>query len=317
MSDHKSNNLKELPAWSKVAELKDSVGFIGESDQIRRILQTVVQVAPADITVLITGESGTGKELVAKAVHQASHRSAKPLVSVNCGAIPEGILESELFGHEKGSFTGAVGSRKGYFEQANHSTIFLDEIGEMPLSTQVKLLRVLEGGEFMRVGGTEMIRVDTRVIAATNKSLEKEVQKGNFRQDLFYRLNVISFEMPPLRKRKDDIPLLAAHFLAAKRERPGWLEVLNVTGVKVFQDTEALTLGTHAVTYNIARRFMIVHDVFVGDRVGPIRYRQCQGTGRNANPELVRCHGCALQVSCFRCDRFCYRMNRELFPPLK
>jgi DNA-binding NtrC family response regulator len=180
-------------------------GFIATSEAMQRVLRAVEQVAPTDISVLITGESGTGKELIAKAIHAGSLRRERPLVVVNCGAIPEGILESELFGHEKGSFTGAIGTRKGYFEIADAGTIFLDEIGEMPLATQVKILRVLEYKEFMRVGGSTTVRVDVRVIAATNKELEAEVKKGTFRQDLLFRLNAVTIQVPPLRERREDI----------------------------------------------------------------------------------------------------------------
>lgn len=186
----------------------DNFGIIGRSHGIQQMLLTIGQVAPTDISVLVFGESGTGKELVAKAIHRQSARKDMPLVVVNCGAIPEGILESELFGHEKGSFTGAIGARKGYFELAHNGTVFLDEIGEMPLSTQVKLLRVLDNGDFMRVGGTSLQKVNVRVIAATNKDLERAVANGEFREDLYYRLNAIHIKIPPLRERREDIPLL-------------------------------------------------------------------------------------------------------------
>ncbi len=180
---------------------------------MQRVLRAVEQVAPTDISVLITGESGTGKELIAKAIHAGSLRKEHPLVVVNCGAIPEGILESELFGHEKGSFTGAIGTRKGYFEVADQGTIFLDEIGEMPLATQVKILRVLEYKEFMRVGGSATLKVDVRVIAGTNKELEAEVKKGTFRQDLYFRLNAVTIHVPPLRERREDIRPLVDLFV--------------------------------------------------------------------------------------------------------
>jgi len=189
-----------------------SLGIIGKSDEFLKVLETVKQVAPVQITVLITGESGTGKEMIARAIHSLSPRAQNPIVTVNCGAIPEGLLESELFGHEKGSFTGAIEKRKGYFEIADRGSLFLDEIGEMPLSTQVMLLRVLETQEFMRVGGTTSIRTDVRVIAATNQNLEKAVAKGEFRKDLFYRLNAVNIHLPPLRKRKEDIRMLALYF---------------------------------------------------------------------------------------------------------
>jgi len=184
-------------------------GIAGKSEAIREIYDTIEQVAPSDISVLIFGESGTGKELVAKEIHRRSNRADKPLVIVNCGAIPEGIIESELFGHEKGAFTGAVGVRKGFFETANGGTVFLDEIGEMPLNAQVKILRLLEGREYTRVGSSETKKTDVRIIAATNRKLEQEVKNGNFRQDLFFRLKAITIELPPLSSRKEDIPLLA------------------------------------------------------------------------------------------------------------
>ena len=164
-------------------------------------------------TVLLSGESGVGKELIAEAIHHQSPRRPKPLVKLNCGALPEGLIESELFGHEKGAFTGAIQQRKGRFELADGGTIFLDEISEIPPATQVKLLRVLQDGEFERVGGTQTLKVDVRVIAATNRDLEEEVAEGRFRKDLFYRLNVIHMVIPPLRDRVEDIPLLALHFL--------------------------------------------------------------------------------------------------------
>ncbi len=186
--------------------------IIGESLEMQEIVQVIQQVAPTDITVLITGESGVGKEVVAQAIHAASRRAKKPIVTVNCGAIPEGIIESELFGHEKGSFTGASESRKGYFELADGGTIFLDEIGELPTGTQVKFLRILENGEFMRVGSSTTKKVDVRVIAATNKDLEHEVYNKHFRPDLFYRLRSVNVRIPPLRERRDDIPLFFTKF---------------------------------------------------------------------------------------------------------
>ena len=185
--------------------LQKQSGIIGTSDGIRQVLDMIGQVAPVNISVLITGESGTGKELVAKAIHQSSKRNNDPLVVVNCGAIPEGIIESELFGHKKGSFTGAGEDRKGYFEEANKGTIFLDEIGETPLETQVKLLRVLESGEFMRVGEAKTRKTDVRIIAATNKDLRDLLKKGGFRQDLYFRLKTVTVHVPALRNRVEDI----------------------------------------------------------------------------------------------------------------
>lgn len=187
-------------------------GIIGVSVEMEKIVEVVQQVAQTDITVLITGESGVGKEIIAKAIHDASPRSKRPLITVNSGAIPEGIIESELFGHERGSFTGAAGERKGYFELADNGTIFLDEIGEMPLSAQVKLLRILENGEFLRVGSSVPRRVNVRVIAATNKNLEAEVRNNRFRSDLYFRLRSVNIVIPPLRNRPEDIPVLFRAF---------------------------------------------------------------------------------------------------------
>ena len=185
--------------------LQKQSGIIGTSEKIYEVLGMIAQVAPVDISVLVTGESGCGKEIIARSIHKHSKRSQTPMVIVNCGAIPEGIIESELFGHKKGSFTGASDDRKGYFEQANKGTIFLDEIGEAPLETQVKLLRVLETGEYMRVGDSKIRRTDVRVIAATNKNLSDLVKKNQFRQDLYYRLKTVNIHIPALRERVEDI----------------------------------------------------------------------------------------------------------------
>jgi len=193
---------------------QEEYGILGESVEMRKIVEVIEQVAPTDITVLITGESGVGKEVIAKALYGASRRNKKPLITVNCGAIPEGILESELFGHERGSFTGASEQRKGYFELADGGTIFLDEIGELPLAAQVKFLRILENGEFLRVGSSVARTVNVRVIAATNKDLEAEVHVQRFRADLFFRLRSVNIAIPPLRKRVEDIPVMFRHFAA-------------------------------------------------------------------------------------------------------
>ncbi len=187
-------------------------GIIGNSPEIISAIEKVIQVAPTDLPVLITGETGTGKEVFANAIHGMSNRRKYPMVSVNCGAIPETLLESELFGHEKGAFTGAIDQRTGFFESAHKGTIFLDEIGEMPLGTQVKLLRVLESGEFSRLGSSTLHKVDVRLIAATNRELEIEVAQGKFREDLFYRLNAVHIKLPPLRKHIEDIPQLVDYF---------------------------------------------------------------------------------------------------------
>jgi DNA-binding NtrC family response regulator len=195
-----------------IERIQKTSGMVGGSDAICEVLDMVAQVAPIDISVLVTGESGTGKELVAKALHQHSKRSHEPLITVNCGAIPEGIIESELFGHKKGAYTDARVDRKGYFETANKGTIFLDEIGETPLERQVKLLRVLESGEFTPVGASTSKKTDVRVVAATNKNLPELVESGKFRQDLFYRLKTVTIDVPALRHRVEDISLLVERF---------------------------------------------------------------------------------------------------------
>ena len=195
-----------------IQRLQKQSGIIGTSEKILEVLGMIAQVAPVDISVLITGESGTGKEVMARAIYEHSKRSNNPMVIVNCGAIPEGIIESELFGHKKGSFTGASEDRKGYFEQANKGTVFLDEIGEAPLGTQVKLLRVLETGEYMRVGESKVRYTDVRVLAATNKNLAELVKKNQFRQDLYYRLKTVMIHVPSLRDRVEDINPLVERF---------------------------------------------------------------------------------------------------------
>ncbi len=204
---------KAVELADPIETLRTELGLIGNSPEILQILETVEQVAPTDISILILGESGTGKELIANAIHRLSRRKDKPFVVVNAGAIPEGIIESELFGHEKGAFTGAIGSRKGYFELADSGTLFLDEVGEMPLPAQVKFLRILEGKDFIRVGGSNARAVDVRLIAATNRDLREAVDRNQFRQDLYYRLNAIRIRIPPLRERANDIPLLVKKFV--------------------------------------------------------------------------------------------------------
>ncbi|MCW9096054.1 MAG: sigma-54 dependent transcriptional regulator, partial [Ignavibacteriaceae bacterium] len=194
-------------------EFKKINGIVGRSSEINDLVDIVLQVSSTDITILIYGESGVGKEVFARAIHNSSKRAGKELISVNCGAIPEGILESELFGHKRGSFTGAVESRKGYFEIADGGTLFLDEIAEMPLTTQVKLLRAIEFQEFMKIGAETVTKVDVRIITATNKDLQEEVNSRKFREDLYFRLKAVTLSIPPLRKRKEDIELLVNYFL--------------------------------------------------------------------------------------------------------
>ncbi|HNQ86062.1 MAG TPA: sigma-54 dependent transcriptional regulator [Deltaproteobacteria bacterium] len=216
MLREENRRLREL-----VGDRFDSGSIIGRSPAMVRLLETTARAANSDATVLITGESGTGKEMIAGAIHFNSPRRDRSFIKMNCAAISEGLLESELFGHEKGSFTGALRRREGSFKQADSGTLFLDEVSEMSLAMQVKLLRVLQEKEFTRVGGEEVIRVDVRIIAATNKDLPALVREGGFREDLYYRLNVINLSVPPLRERREDIPLLAGHFLKMFSEKNG------------------------------------------------------------------------------------------------
>jgi DNA-binding NtrC family response regulator len=212
-ADAKSINPREAQA--------EAANIVGTAGAMLTVYKTVAQVAPTTATVLIVGESGTGKELVARAIHDKSPRSAKPFVAVNCAALPESILESELFGHERGSFTGATGMKRGLFEEANGGTLFLDEIGEISPKMQVQLLRVLQEGEIRRIGASETIKVDVRVVAATNRDLKIELQANRFREDLFFRLQVVTVRVPPLRDRKSDVPLLVRHFLVRHGARLG------------------------------------------------------------------------------------------------
>ncbi len=196
----------------KAQEVKQRFGLIGRSAGLDRAVEKAIQVSNTDISVLVTGESGVGKESIPKIIHHLSHRKHAPYIAVNCGAIPEGTIDSELFGHEKGAFTGATSSRKGYFEEADGGTIFLDEVGELPLPTQVRLLRVLETGEFIRVGSSKIQKTNVRVVGATNVSMMEAIQKGKFREDLFYRLNTVEIHLPALRDRKEDIHLIFRKF---------------------------------------------------------------------------------------------------------
>jgi DNA-binding NtrC family response regulator len=197
---------------SEIQAVKQRYGIIGNSELLDRAIDIAVQVAATDLSVLITGESGVGKENFPQIIHQYSHRKHGPYIPVNCGAIPEGTIDSELFGHEKGSFTGATSDRKGYFEVADGGTIFLDEVGDLPLSTQVRLLRVLEAGEFIKVGSSKILKTDVRVVAATNQDMKQAIREGRFREDLYYRLNTVPVHVPPLRERKEDITLLFRKF---------------------------------------------------------------------------------------------------------
>jgi len=241
----------------------DSGGIIGSSPAMQKLLEMLAMVAPSDATVLIAGESGTGKELIARAIHANSRRAKGPFVAMNCAALSENLLESELFGHEKGAFTGADRRREGHFSHADGGTLFLDEIGEVSAAMQVKLLRVIQEREFQRVGGDQNVRVDVRLVAATNKDLEKEVEAGNFRQDLFFRLNVVTLDMPPLRDRVEDIPLLASHFLVVFAQK-------NNKQIKGFTPTAMDCLLKHAWPGNVRELENVVERavvLLVGDYI--------------------------------------------------
>src|SRR6202042_3536684 len=214
-------NKEDLALPEEIDREARAAEIIGSSAALQKVLSLVSKVAPTDATVLITGETGTGKELIARSIHRQSERSSRALVCVNCDAVPRDLIASELFGHEKGSFTGALQRRLGRFELAGGGTIFLDEVGELPLETQIALLRVLQEHEFERVGGTRRIRADVRVIAATNRDLQAAIGAGSFRKDLFYRLNVFPIEIPSLRERREDIPLLVEYFIDRYARKTG------------------------------------------------------------------------------------------------
>ena len=240
--------------------------IIGHSAKMQEIFTLVEKVADSDSTIIINGESGTGKGLIARAIHKNSDRKDKPFITINCGAIPENLLESELFGHVRGAFTGATSSKPGKFELANRGSIFLDEIGDMSANLQVKILRVLEEREFEQVGGSKTIKADVRIIAATHRDLEKLVQEGSFREDLFYRLNVIPIEIPPLRERKPDIPLLISHFLGEFNLKNG-KDVQGVTSDAMIIIKEHSWPGNVRELKNMVERFVVLKGE--GD-IGPL-----------------------------------------------
>jgi two-component system response regulator AtoC len=257
--------------------------IIGSSRAMQDVLRLIDRVGPTDSTVLILGESGTGKELIAEAVHENSTRRTKPFVKLNCAAIPETLLESELFGHEKGAFTGAVARKPGKFEQADGGTLLLDEIGDMTLATQAKILRALQEREFQRVGGSHTIKVDVRILASTNKDLERAVKEGTFRDDLYYRLNVVTMNVPPLRERRDEIPELADYFLADANQR------LNRSITRLAPDTLAALMdygwpGNVRELRNMIERAVVVNDgdvLALGSFPAPIRPSEpAAGAGR-------------------------------------
>ena len=224
--------------------IKQRFGIIGNHFLLNRSIEKALRVAPTDISVLVTGESGVGKESFPKIIHQLSHRKHNKYIAVNCGAIPEGTIDSELFGHEKGAFTGATSSRKGYFEVADGGTIFLDEVGELPLTTQVRLLRILENGEYIKVGSSDVKKTNVRIVAATNLDMENAIKKGKFREDLFYRLSTVEIKVPPLRSRKDDIHLLFRKFAS------DFAKKYNMPTVRLDEDAQVL-LNNHNWSGNV------------------------------------------------------------------
>jgi two-component system nitrogen regulation response regulator GlnG len=257
-----SRDMKQKVSYEPLLESEDyDLGIIGRSPAMQEVFKIIGQLAGTNATALITGESGTGKELVARAIYHHSERVEKPFLAVNCAAIPENLLESELFGHEKGAFTGAATQRIGKFEQCDGGTIFLDEIGDMTPSTQTKILRVLQNGAFERVGGNEPVQVDVRLIAATNKLLEQAVEQGSFREDLFYRLNVVRLALPPLRERRDDIPLLVDYMLRkfAEHDPP------------VVQPEAMTLLETHDWPGNVRELENAIRRALVMAKSGPIQ----------------------------------------------
>ena len=241
----------------KLQNVKQRFGIIGMSEGVNRSIEKSLRVAPTDISVLVTGESGVGKENIPKIIHQFSHRKHSKYIAVNCGAIPEGTIDSELFGHEKGAFTGATSTRKGYFEVADGGTIFLDEVGELPMATQVRLLRVLETGEFIKVGSSIVQKTNVRIVAATNMDMNEAIQKQKFREDLFYRLSTVEINIPPLRERKQDIPLLFRKFASdfAEKYRMPSLK-LNDDAVKIL--TEYHWQGNIRQLRNIAEQMSVL-----------------------------------------------------------
>lgn len=252
---------------TKVLKKKISKGFdiIGESQAIKEIKEMIARVAPTDARVLITGENGTGKELVARQIHEQSNRNKAPLIEVNCAAIPSELIESELFGHEKGAFTSAVAQRKGKFEQAEGGTLFLDEIGDMSLSAQAKVLRALQENKISRVGGDKEIKVNVRVLAATNKNLKEEIAKGNFREDLYHRLSVILIHVPSLNERKEDIPLLAEHFLQSICDDYGMAKkTITKEALKELQKIN--WTGNIRELRNVIERLIILSDKTITDK---------------------------------------------------
>ncbi len=273
---HTVNPFLELLRLSRENEvLKSQIGvkdeMIGTGGAIQQLRTQIRQVASSDLSVLITGENGTGKQLVADAIHQQSQRNRKPFIPLNCAALPDELIESELFGHERGAFTGAAHQRRGKFELADGGTLFLDEIGDMSLKAQAKVLRVLEYGEIQRLGGSQTLHVDVRVIAATNKALDKEIENGSFRQDLYYRLNVVPISVPPLQNRQDDLPLLVQHFVERfHRDNARSLKTIDPSAIRVMQSYD--WPGNIRELKNIVERLLIMvpRETIIADDVAAV-----------------------------------------------
>lgn len=277
MSVNEFGKLRDFMAKPDIQQIKQRFSIIGNDPELNRAIEVALQVAPTDLSVLVTGESGVGKENFPQIIHQFSHRKHGTYIAVNCGSIPEGTIDSELFGHEKGSFTGATGERKGYFEVANGGTLFLDEVGELPLSTQARLLRVLETGEFIKVGSSKVEKTDVRVVAATNLDMIEATKNGRFREDLYYRLNTVPIRIPALRNRKEDIPLLFRKFAsdcAEKYNMPpivltdGARQVLkdyrwpgNVRQLKNITEQISIIEQTREITSDILKVYLPVEEV--------------------------------------------------------
>lgn len=270
-----------------LSERYSAEGIVGKSPAIRNLLELIERVAGTDANVLITGESGTGKSLVAKAIHFMSRRKEKPFITINCSAIPESLLEAELFGYEKGSFTGAYSSKKGKFELANGGTVFLDEIGDMPLSLQPKILRVIQEKEIERLGSERTIKVDVRIISATNKNLPELISRGLFREDLYYRLNVVPVHIPPLRERKEDIPILVDHFLELFNQRYGKKVRLDPRVIEIFMDYP--WYGNVRELENTIERLVILKDGLIRESdLPPYFFVKMQEQERKNMPQIIQ-----------------------------
>jgi two-component system repressor protein LuxO len=266
---------------SELQKIKLRYNIVGNSDELNRALDVALQVAPTDLSVLIIGESGVGKEIIPKVIHDNSPRRREKYFAINCGSIPEGTIDSELFGHEKGSFTGAIGESEGYFGIANKGTIFLDEVGELPIATQARLLRVLETGEYIRVGGQKIMKTDVRIVAATNVNMHKAITEGRFREDLYYRLNTIPIQMPPLRERGEDILLLARELLLryAGEENKRFRD-FDADAVQVLLDYP--WPGNVRELQNVVRNIVVLND---GELVSPDILPPPLNGGRTLAPE--------------------------------